>query len=243
MIKWQAHDFDASLNNPTVTVQHKKVDEKDLAQAKADLQAAKKDAGVAGATAVAAGEKVVDKLTRKAQEKREHAGEGDNETHVGFFDIDEKDRAWLASHFGQHAADKAAHFNKLSSAEQLREFEHALFGYAPYAIFALMPVFALYLKLLYLGSGRMYGEHLLFALHTNAFAFLVFILLMLVPGWIPFSHAALWLWLTFYLPTAMRKVYGGSRLATWTRWIVLMTLHLVSMVAAIIGALALAVIA
>jgi hypothetical protein len=242
-VKWQAHEFDASLNNHTVTVNQKQVDQKDVDEARAGLEAAKQETGAAGATAVAAGEKVLDKLEKKAQQKREHAADGEHTTTVGFFDVDEKDRAWLAAHFGQHVADKAAHFNKLSSAEQLREFEHALFGYAPYAIFALMPVFALYLKILYLGSGRMYGEHLLFALHTNAFAFLVLILLMLVPGWIPFSHAALWLWLTFYLPTAMRKVYGKSRLATWWRWIVLMTLHMVSMVAAVIAALAIAVIA
>jgi hypothetical protein len=41
----------------------------------------------------------------------------------------------------------------------------------------------------------------------------------------------------------MRKVYGGSRLATWARWIVLMVLHLVGMVLAVFGALAMAVIA
>jgi hypothetical protein len=243
MVKWQAHDLSPGFNKQDVAVQQQKLSEKDLDDAGAELQAAGKEAGAAGGAAISAGEKVVDKLKKKAREKREHAGGDENTTTVGFFDIDEKDRGWLASHFGQRTADKAAHFNKLSSEEQFREFEHALFGYAPYAIFALMPVFALYLKVLYLGSGRVYGEHLLFALHTNAFAFLVLILLMLMPKWVPFSHAALWLWLTFYLPTAMRKVYGGSRLATWARWMVLMALHLVSMVAAVLGALALAIIA
>jgi membrane-anchored protein YejM (alkaline phosphatase superfamily) len=51
--------------------------------------------------------------------------------------------------------------------------------YAPYAIFCLMPVFALFLKVLYLGSGRRFGEHMLFALHTNAFAFLMFSVILL----------------------------------------------------------------
>ena len=49
-------------------------------------------------------------------------------------------------------------------------------------MFCLMPVFALYLKLLYLGSGRRYGEHMLFALHTNAFAFLLLGLIWVVPS-------------------------------------------------------------
>lgn len=104
----------------------------------------------------------------------------------------------------------------------------AIFGYAPYAVFALMPVFALYLKLLYLGSGRRYGEHLLFALHTNAFAFLMMTVLLFIPGGVPYVGKLLFLWLAVYLPIAMRKVYGGSRRMTFVRWCVVMFLHLIS---------------
>ncbi len=100
-----------------------------------------------------------------------------------------------------------------------------------------MPVFAAFLKLLYLGSGRRYGEHVLFALHTNAFAFLCLSLLMVIPDFIPLVGKALGLWLVFYLPTAMRKVYGGSRTLTAMRWMVLMTAHIVSiMLAAVFAA-------
>jgi hypothetical protein len=245
MFKWQAHHVNVGDHTakPGVTVQQQKLDEKNLDQAKADLAEAKKEVGAVGGVAVSAGEKVVDKLKQKAKEKRKNA-KGEEETStVGFFDMDEHDQAWVASHIGPGAAEKAGHFSKMSSEEQWREFQGSLFEYAPYAIFAMMPVFALYLKVLYLGSGRKYGEHLLFALHTNAFAFLILILMMLVPSFIPFVSAGLFFWLTFYLPTAMRKVYGGSRLATWARWIVLMALHLVGMVLAIFGALAMAIVA
>jgi hypothetical protein len=109
----------------------------------------------------------------------------------------------------------------------------AFFGYAPYAVFAMMPLFALFLKILYLGSGKRYGEHLLFALHTNAFAFLMLTLLLLTPSGIPFVGKLLGLWLIFYLPTAMRRVYGGSRKLTALRWIVLMCLHLLALTVAI----------
>ena len=120
---------------------------------------------------------------------------------------------------------KLARLKNLPTAELARLATSAFFSYVPYAVFALMPVFAMYLKLLYAGSGRRYGEHLLFALHTNAFAFLVLSLLMVLPDSIPFLHGLLGLWLVFYLPTAMRKVYGGSRLATFARWTVLALLH------------------
>ncbi|MGI4720477.1 MAG: DUF3667 domain-containing protein [Janthinobacterium lividum] len=111
--------------------------------------------------------------------------------------------------------------------------KRVFFSYTPYAIFLMMPVFALYLKLLYLGSGRRYGEHFLFALHSNAFAFLMLSLFMLADGW-SLVRVALLGWLVFYLPTAMRRVYGGGRAVTALRWIVLMALHLFTLVMAVV---------
>ena len=106
--------------------------------------------------------------------------------------------------------------------------KRAFYSYTPYAVFLLMPVFALFLKLLYLGSGRRYGEHFLFALHTNAFAFFTMSLFILADGW-DFVRVVLLAWLVFYLPTAMRRVYGGSRRNTVLRWVVLLSLHMLSL--------------
>ncbi|MYM29816.1 DUF3667 domain-containing protein [Duganella sp. CY15W] len=118
-------------------------------------------------------------------------------------------------------------FNTLPADEQLKTFKNAMHHYAPYAIFMLMPVFALFLKVLYLGSGRRFGEHMLFALHTNAFAFLIFSLILVVNfGLVQF---VLWCWLIGYLPWAMRRVYHSSRLGTFLRWSVLMLLYMLAM--------------
>jgi hypothetical protein len=112
-------------------------------------------------------------------------------------------------------------------------FKGKFFAYVPYAMFCLMPVLALYLKLLYLRSGRHYGEHMLFALHSNAFAFLLLGLISAVPGaWI---GSALFAWLVAYLPFAMHRVYGGSRRATIARWIVLMAAYMATVVAVVFG--------
>lgn len=138
---------------------------------------------------------------------------------------------------------KVEHFSALPREERNAAVLRSLSSYAPYAIFALMPVFAALLKLLYLGSGQRYGEHVLFALHTNAFAFLILGLLLVLPSGIPFVGTALFLWLVFYLPTAMRKVYGGSRRLTAVRWIVLMSMHLCCLLGATVAAAALAVLA
>ncbi|GJJ02853.1 hypothetical protein RugamoR64_33910 [Duganella rhizosphaerae] len=114
-------------------------------------------------------------------------------------------------------------FEDLPGGEKGKVFTEGFYHYAPYAIFCLMPVFALFLKVLYLGSGKRFGEHLLFALHTNAFAFFIYSVILLVPfGLVGF---VLWCWLLGYLPWAMRRVYGGSRWGVFLRWGTLMTFY------------------
>ncbi|MEX5745288.1 DUF3667 domain-containing protein [Massilia sp. X63] len=131
----------------------------------------------------------------------------------------------------------AERFFGLSQKERADTAKRVFFSYTPYAIFLMMPMFALYLKLLYLGSGRRYGEHFLFALHSNGFAFLMLSLFMLADGW-NLVRFVLLAWLVFYLPTAMRRVYGGGRLMTALRWIVLMLLHLLTLALAVALAVA-----
>ena len=118
----------------------------------------------------------------------------------------------------------------------------AFFSYVPYALFCLMPLFALYLKLLYLGSGRRYGEHLLFALHANGFAFAVLgVLILISPFDLGFISFLLHAWMVLYLPKAMGRVYGGSRAMTGLRWAVLTVLHTLSIGVALIATVGVAI--
>lgn len=118
------------------------------------------------------------------------------------------------------------HFEDMPTREKGRVLSESFFRYAPYAMFCLMPLFALYLKLLYLGTGRRYGEHLLFALHSNSFAFVVFASFAFLPeGMI---KTVMFFWLLGYLPWAMRRVYQCSWWGTLARWCVLILLHVIS---------------
>lgn len=164
------------------------------------------DAGTAAPSAeVAAPAKTHAGAVKLVQDDKE----GDNaEQYVG----DQLAR-WPALRQQWHA------FNRLPGEQQVGVFQKGLYSYAPYAVFCLMPVFALFLKVLYLGSGRRFGEHVLFALHTNAFAFFIFGLMLLMP-WD--AGKMLWLWLIAYLPWAMRRVYHSSRFGTFWRWALLM---------------------
>lgn len=177
------------------------------------------------------------------ERKKEDTAKKERTSLIEFDDGDKNSAAEFAASVHPTLGKKVAHFSELPEAERNAALKRAFFSYAPYAIFLLMPVFAALLKLLYLGSGRRYGEHLLFALHANAFAFLMLSLILILPDFIPLVGMGLMLWLTFYLPTAMRKVYGGGRILTFLRWMVLMGMHLVCSALAIVAAFGLAVIA
>ena len=130
-------------------------------------------------------------------------------------------------------------FEQLPTAEKQKLVVDSFFHYAPYAMFCLMPLFALFLKILYLGSGRRYGEHFLFALHTNAFAFVTMALMSLIP--VDIIRLALGAWLLAYLPWAMWRVYPSGKLATVCRWLLLMTAYGLAMSLAILACIAMGV--
>ena len=85
-------------------------------------------------------------------------------------------------------------------------------GWAPVAMFFLMPLFAAFLKLGYAGRGANYAVHLLFAVNFHSFMFLVLLLGML-PLVGRFSDL-LALVIPVHLWLALRRVHGGGVLST-----------------------------
>lgn len=81
----------------------------------------------------------------------------------------------------------------------------------PDALFLLVPMLALMLGVAYFGQHRYYAEHLVFALHFQAFVFAALIVTLLP---IPFLDVAIWIGGTIYAYRALRTVYGGGRGAT-----------------------------
>ncbi|MNK42816.1 hypothetical protein D3C87_615080 [compost metagenome] len=130
-------------------------------------------------------------------------------------------------------------FEQLPTAEKQKLVVDSFYHYAPYAMFCLMPLFALFLKILYLGSGRRYGEHFLFALHANAFAFITMALMTLIP--VNIIRLTLGAWLLAYLPWAMWRVYPSGKLATICRWLLLMAAYGIAMSLAILACIAIGV--
>ncbi|RLQ23305.1 DUF3667 domain-containing protein [Seongchinamella sediminis] len=89
-------------------------------------------------------------------------------------------------------------------------FMEVMLDYLPQMMFLLLPVFALLVQLLYLGSAFHYLQHLVFALHYHSFVYLLYLLASLVDlltlpldGW-------LLLGLLIYLPLALRRTYDSG---------------------------------
>lgn len=107
-------------------------------------------------------------------------------------------------------------------------------------MFLLLPLFSFLLFLLYHRQRRRYLEHLIFALHLHAFAFIILGVLALLPEAARFSDGTNSLFVPvvlIYLFFAMRSVYGQSRARTTLKLALLVGGYVPVMVAAGVVAL------
>ena len=119
--------------------------------------------------------------------------------------------------------------------------------YGPYALIAMLPAFALLMKLLYAGRGRRYperprryAEHLVYGAHNHAFVALV--------GTVAFAiqerplTLALVAWTVAYLPWSMHAVYGGRWSGVFARAAVAVVAYALIFALAVTGLLLAAVV-
>ncbi len=109
-------------------------------------------------------------------------------------------------------------------ADDGKAFGKKLLENVPVALFVLLPLMALVLKILYPLSKRYYVEHLLFVVHNHSFIFLILILqilftrlgaLLRVPETpIDVTVFAVSLYVPVYLYKSLRRVYEQGRFFT-----------------------------
>lgn len=84
----------------------------------------------------------------------------------------------------------------------------------PYAMFLLMPVFALLMKMAYWRRGMVYGEHLVFAFHVHAAWFVLALITLVLPEGV---NSVPIFAMPVYTLLAMWRVYGGRWWSTLLR--------------------------
>ena len=145
--------------------------------------------------------------------------DGDPDTNCDIDDFDSADLPdWLASRLTE---ERLKVMCDRIIADDGRAFLNKLLDNVPAALFVLLPLMALVLKILYPLSKRYYVEHLLFVVHYHSFVFLILSLqvlltrlgsLLRVPETpIDVTVFAASLYVPVYLYKALRRVYGQGR--------------------------------
>lgn len=99
-------------------------------------------------------------------------------------------------------------FVALPDATQGERFWESWLRFGPTVMLCLIPLMAAMLKLMHLGTGWRYGEHLVFAMHLQAVNLMA--LIVVVNGMPGVTKLVLKSVLALYMLLAMRKVYGGG---------------------------------
>lgn len=108
-----------------------------------------------------------------------------------------------------------------------------------WAVFALVPLFALWLRLLYRRRERFFVPHLVFALHFHTLAFVLLVAgvsgTLLLGNQIPSLIAYLGVLAMLFL--SLRRVYGEGVLKTLAKQFALMSVHAVPVLFGLVGLL------
>ena len=122
-----------------------------------------------------------------------------------------------------------------ASARAMRQpeaFARAFYANIPRAFFVFLPLFALFLELLYRKQGYWWitssSRSTTTPSSSSMFSllFLARMLAPLLPGFLDLLIALVLIaWLLAYLPVALRRVYGGSRLVTGAKLVTLGMLY------------------
>lgn len=156
--------------------------------------------------------------------------DGDTDGNCDLDDIEDADiPQWLASRLTK---ERLMIVCERVIADDGKAFLTKLLDNVPIALFILLPLTALILKILYPLSKRYYVEHLLFVVHFHAFFFLILILEIIFsrlgmlfgipePA-VDITTIAASLYVPVYLYKSMRGVYEQRRIVTIPKFLILM---------------------
>ncbi len=98
----------------------------------------------------------------------------------------------------------------------------------PFVIFFFLPVFTLFISLVYIRNNYTYTDHLIFSFHNQSLLFILLILSFTLDTFFNIDSSGIFLLIFgFYLYKAMRKFYGQGRFKTIVKYIFLNTIFMI----------------
>lgn len=110
-------------------------------------------------------------------------------------------------------------------------------GYLPVAMFFVLPLYALMLKVLFVRRHRFYAEHLVFSMHIHTIAFVVFGVGLVTPSNWPVVDGVLLLALTAYYFMALKRFYATGVFVAIASFLLLAWLYSLLLAAVIAGSI------
>ena len=98
----------------------------------------------------------------------------------------------------------------------------------PFVIFFFMPLFTIFIWLVYIRKKYTYTDHLIFSFHNQSLLFILLILSLLID--MVFNISSAWVFIlvfSIYLYKAMRRFYGQGRFKTIVKYLFLNTTFLI----------------
>ena len=114
----------------------------------------------------------------------------------------------------------AIRLSGMSKMEIIERFSENSIHNLPKLLFVLIPIFALILKLIFIRKRIYFVDHAVFTLHIHAFAFLIFLLLLIIYLLTGFILPANWLFIILlaYLYFAMKNFYKQTYFKTFRKF-------------------------
>ena len=131
----------------------------------------------------------------------------------------------------RYISQKAKHISSMGD-EAGAVFVKEMINQIPKVLFILLPMFALFLKLLFIRHKRLYIEHLVFSLHIHTFVFLVLFIPLFISHWISVLFAGLAI--VVYLFIALHNFYEQSYPKAFVKLILISGAYLVALIPAMI---------
>lgn len=120
------------------------------------------------------------------------------------------DDSWWQRPVRDFLIERTHRMDRMSDSQKSATLSREMVANIPFALLALLPFFALYLRILWFRSGWIYFDHFIFTLQFQSFLFALITLVILIPspGWL--YGTVLFFYPPIYLTLAQRRVSQRS---------------------------------
>ncbi|MEM9000752.1 MAG: DUF3667 domain-containing protein [Bacteroidota bacterium] len=118
-------------------------------------------------------------------------------------------------------------YSALKAFRQPGSFLNTLISRLPFVVFFFLPIFAVFIFLVYVRKKYTYTDHLIFSFHNQSLMFILLILSLIIDSIFGTASSGIFfLIFGFYLYKATRKFYGQGRFKTIVKYLFLNTVFM-----------------